>query len=505
VAATVIDAIRWWSQRTPGATALVVGEDSIEYAQLEGWIARAAAAILDAGAKPGDRVAIFGDGTIAWCVSALASMRIGAIALPVNVRSVEAEVGGLLEKFRPRVIVADAGARDRVAGASARHPYVNQVALEDIAALRAADSPVHRFEVLDASQPALIISTSGTTGESKGVVFSHAAIVSPVAEWSMVEPQAFRPGVRTLLVLPLTFHAGMVTGLCMTLAMGGLLVIQGKLNGETALAAIEHFGIETLFGPPIVFETIADAPGFDAADLTSLKCAWTGGSRVSTDLLRRWLAQGVALRQIYGLTEAGGCITATPVADAAEHPDSCGPGGFFTVVRTIRQDGSETDPGEPGEIIVSGPSMLSEYWNDPAATAFAIRDGWLHTGDLGVYEGGRLKLVDRLKDLIISGGINISPMEIETTIAEIDGVEEVVVIPVEDTRFGETPAAILYGHDLSAETVVKHCGHQLADYKVPRYVVIAADPLPRLPGGKIARADLRRSYADIPARFARVR
>jgi fatty-acyl-CoA synthase len=505
MATTVLDALRWWSRQTPDAPALVIGDDSVTYGELEPWVARTANAILDAGAKPGDRIAVFGAPTIAWCVSTLAAMRIGAIALPVNPRLVETEVAALLTKFEPSVIIADPTTRDRVEGARAENPAVHHVDVSSIVGLRAIEAPAHLFEVLDASQPALIINTSGTTGESKGVVFSHAAVVSPVAEWTMLEPQAFRPGVRTLLVLPLTFHAGMVTGLCMTLTMGGLLVIEPKLNGDNAVAAIEKYRIETLFGPPIVFETLADASGFEAADLSSVKSAWIGGARVPVELLHRWLAKGVALRQIYGLTEAGGCITATPVADAADHPDSCGPGGFFTVIRTIRPDGTDTDPGEAGEIVIKGPSMLSGYWNDSEATARAVRDGWLHTGDLGVFEDGRLKMVERLKELIISGGINISPMEVETTIAAIEGVEDVVVIPVEDARFGETPAAIVYGTEVSVDQIVAHCGHNLADYKVPRYVVLVDGPLPRLPAGKISRADVKRDYADIPTRFPRVR
>jgi len=185
----------------------------------------------------------------------------------------------------------------------------------------------------------------------------------------------------------------------------------------------------------------------------------------------------------------------------------CGRGGPFTRLKTVRPDGTPCEPGEEGEILIQGPAVTPGYWNNPEATRQAFVDGWLRTGDLGVVDGdGLLRMVDRLKDMIISGGINIAPAEIETTIAAIDEVEEVAVIPVPDDKFGETPAAIVkLRRPIPVEKIVAHCSEHLADYKVPRYIVELDKPLPRMASGKIAKRILKELLPDIPAAYPRVR
>jgi len=215
----------------------------------------------------------------------------------------------------------------------------------------------------------------------------------------------------------------------------------------------------------------------------------------------------VLLRQIYGLTEGGGSITVNPRRFAVDKPEMCGRGGPFTRFKTVRPDGADCEPGEEGEILIQGPAVTPGYWNNPDATRAAFVDGWLRTGDLGVVdEDGLLRMVDRLKDMIISGGINIAPAEIENTIAAIDDVEEVAVIPVPDDKFGETPAAVVkLRRPVPAEQIIAYCNEHLADYKVPRYVVELDKPLPRMASGKIAKRILKELLPDIPSTFPRVR
>jgi fatty-acyl-CoA synthase len=207
------------------------------------------------------------------------------------------------------------------------------------------------------------------------------------------------------------------------------------------------------------------------------------------------------------MTEAGGVATGTLVRDAETHPDTCGTGSIFTEFRVLRADGTDCDPDEPGEIVLRGPGMTPGYWQDPATTAAAIRDGWLHSGDLGARTAdGRLRFVDRLKDLIITGGINVSPGEIEAVVAAVEGVAEVVVISAPDEKFGETPAAIVVAAGpLDAATVIEACNVGLSSYKVPRYVVIRTDPLPRLPNGKVAKVAVREEYRDVANTHPKVR
>jgi fatty-acyl-CoA synthase len=321
--------------------------------------------------------------------------------------------------------------------------------------------------------------------------------------------EGFQPGTVTLLVLPLAFTPGLVYGLLMSTVLGGTLVIEPELVPSRAVRLIEKHRVRALFGVPLIFEALSQAPEFPDADLSSLQTAIVGGAAVPPDLLRRWADKGVLLRQIYGMTESGGVATATLRADALEHPESCGTGSIFTEVRVMLPDGSFAPSGEHGELVVRGPGVTPGYWNDPETTAEAIRDGWLHSGDLGVCDDqGRIAFVDRLKDLIISGGINISPVELEAAIADLEGVREVAVIAAPDERFGETPAAIVVVApecDTDEARVVAHCDQVLADYKVPRYVVLRSEPLPRLPSGKIAKQAIRAQYRDIGERFARAR
>jgi fatty-acyl-CoA synthase len=252
-----------------------------------------------------------------------------------------------------------------------------------------------------------------------------------------------RTGGTTLLVLPLAFTPGLVWGLSLSAILGTTLVVERSLDPVRAVDLIEQHKVGALFGVPMIFGAIASAPNFAAADLSSLTSAFTGGAPVPVPMLQAWATKGVKLRQIYGMTEAGGVATATLVRDAADHPDTCGTGSVFTEFRVVDAEGNDCPPGENGEIILRGPGMTPGYWNDAETTAQAIRDGWIRSGDLGTTtEDGRLKFVDRLKDLIITGGINVSPVEIEQVIAGIPGVAEVAVIRAKDEKFGETPAAI---------------------------------------------------------------
>ena len=195
-------------------------------------------------------------------------------------------------------------------------------------------------------------------------------------------------------------------------------------------------------------------------------------------------------------------------AGALEFPEKCGRGGPYTKHKIVDADGNDCPPGALGEILVRGPAMMIEYWNNPQATADVFtRDGWLRTGDLGkMDELGRVQIVDRLKDLIISGGLNISPIDVENVIGQLRGVVEVAVIPAADARFGETPMAIVHAAEaLDVAELVAHCNRHLADYKVPRYVVLEPEPLPRLATGKISKRALKEKYRDAAERLPRVR
>ena len=282
-------------------------------------------------------------------------------------------------------------------------------------------------------------------------------------------------------------------------ATGASVHLLDQFTPQAALDVLVAERINTFRASPIFFQRIAALDAFAATDLSHVRVCTIGGAPPPPGLLQAWWAQGVVLRQLYGQTEAGGGITVNPRRFAQSDPDRCGYGGPLTDIRIVDAEGRDVPPDTPGEIVARKPGMMLGYWDNPEATAEALKDGWLHTGDIGMVDArGLLRMLDRMKDIIKSGGLNISSAEVERVILEAEGVAEVAIIAVPDAQFGETPFAIVHGAGCTAEGIVAHCRAHLSSYKLPRYVHIEPEPLPRLAMGKISKPALRRSWADRP-------
>lgn len=508
MAVSVGSALNWWAKAKGDDVAIRLGEDELSYRQIQHWTSRLARHLADIGVQPGDRVGLLAPNVTQWPVTALAIIKAGAVLVPLNARLKPAEIRKVADDAGITVVLAAPAHLDSAGRASALGQEFDVLGFEHVDALRDGQPDDFRVDRA-ADEPIAVIFTSGSTGMSKGVILTTETLLGIVLENTLTE-EGFRPGAVSLLVLPLAFTPGLVFGLLLTMVLGGTLIVEPDLNPARAVQLIERYRVQTLFGVPVIFESLSRAEGFATADLTSLQTAIVGGAAVPVELLHRWADKGVMLRQIYGMTEAGGVATATLKHETLGHPDSCGSGSIFTEVRVMRDDGSLAGPGEHGELVVRGPGVTPGYWNDAESTAAALHDGWLHSGDLGVADDeGRITFVDRKKDLIISGGINVSPVELEAVIGSIRGVAEAAVIAVADERWGETPAAIIAvaeGHDrLDEAAVVAHCEAVLSDYKVPRYVVLRSEALPRLPSGKLDKRTIRDEYRDIPERFSKTR
>ncbi|WP_109529527.1 MULTISPECIES: class I adenylate-forming enzyme family protein [Nocardia] len=504
---SVIDALTYWARVIPDQPAIDFAGDIVTSRELDTWADGVAADLAARGVTVGDRVGYLGVNSLEWCAAALGAMKVGAICAPFNHRMLAGELTALVEDCEPALVYCDRDLRPRLDQVhSARGDFA--IAEFDVVVrpLRATANPRFRTPIMDHTAPTAIVFTSGTTGRAKGVVFTHASIAGEMHEWSLMEPIE-QNGLRVLMVLPLFSAAGIIWGIARTVLHGGTLLLQPGFDPQAALRVLVESRVTTLTGPPILWEQIARVPGFGDADLRHLTTAHVGGARVPSDLVGTWLARGVQLRQLYGQTEIGGSATVMPRTEAADHPDKCGWGGIFTKIRVVDADGTDCAPDEVGEILLRGPGMMPGYWRNDEATRATVVDGWLRTGDLGkLDENGYLTFVDRLKDMIISGGLNISPAEIEQVINELAEVEEVAVISVADEKFGETPAAIVRRTaGLTVAAVIEHCGRNLADYKVPRYVVFVDEPLPRMPSGKIAKREMRETYADVPMTYSKVR
>jgi fatty-acyl-CoA synthase len=508
MATTVGSALNWWARTKADHPAIRIGDDHVSYQQLHHWSSRLARTLADAGVKPGDRVGLLSPNVLQWPVAALAILKAGAVLVPLNARLKPAEIRKVADDAGISVLIT--GPAQLLAARDAEATGRGFAVLDFDSVDRVREGAPDDFRVDRALEdPIAIIFTSGSTGLSKGVILTNQTLMGMVLENTLTE-EGFRPGTVTLLVLPLAFTPGLVYGLLITTVLGGTLIVEPELNASRAVTLIEKHKVRALFGVPVIFESLSRADEFAEADLSSLQTAIVGGAAVPVDLLQRWAAKGVMLRQIYGMTESGGVATATLKAEALEHPDSCGSGSIFTEVQVMKDDGTLAEPGEHGELVVRGPGVTPGYWEDSVSTSMAIHGGWLHSGDIGRRDPqGRITFVDRMKDLIISGGINISPVELEAAISTLAGVEEVAVIAAPDQRWGETPAAIITvtpDHtEVNEAAVVAHCEQLLSDYKVPRYVVLRDQPLPRLPSGKLAKQEIRQQYRDIAERFTKAR
>lgn len=497
--ATIDQTLRWWADRIPDNRAIVVGDDAVTYAEFEQWTARIAIDLRARGLKAGDRVPIFAPNSMLWCAAAIGIIRAGGTMVPLNYRYSRAEAVSVIADCAPAMIFVGGDKRDMADGTGA-----TIVPIETIAALREGEA-VRFIGDHDVDAIIVIAYTSGSTAQPKGVMFSHRTMIGYALE-SVVNYPEHRQGTTAINVAPLYTGGGTIQ-LVHFLNLGMTDFIEADFNAGRALRLLIEERVEIFGGVPTFWERIAACPGFTEADLSHIKWAATGGARVPLGLLETWRGKGVILRQLYGLTEAGGNSSVMPANEAIDHPEQCGRGGIFTKHRIVDENGQDVPVGTPGEIVVRGPGVMVGYWNNPEATRNAFFGEWLRSGDIGVMdEKGNMQLVDRLKDIIISGGLNIWPLDIEAVINEIDGVTEVAVIGATDEKFGETPMAIVHAsRAITAAEIVDHCNARLADYKVPRYVVVQEEPLPRLATGKISKRDLRQSYKDAHRVLDRVR
>lgn len=496
---TVSSALQWWAKTRPDVPALRLEDESVCWAAWNGWIDRAAALLLAAGVQPGDRVSACAANSLEYCTLAMAAMRARAIIAPLNTRFTRHELAEIVEDHAPALIFADAAQAEKFAGLG-----VPVRAMVEIAELRdgAPASPAADPQPDDC---VTIISTSGSTAKPKGVMFSNRSMVNYATANGIEEPE-LRHGGGVIIVAPLSTSAGMVQ-LVHYAVLGCTMYLEHAFDAARFLDILTTEPIISFAGAPAFFERIAAVPGFADAALSHIRVVSVGGARVTRDLFDAWAAKGLVIRQTYGQTEAGGNSTVMPARFARDFPEKCGWGGMFTHHRIVDAAGNDLPPGAEGEILIRGAGMMTGYWNNPEATAATIRDGWLHTGDIGkMDERGLITFVDRIKDIIVSGGLNISAAEIERAVMEFAGVAEVAVIAAPCERFQETPLAIVWAPGgLAVPALIEHCNRRLADYKVPRFVALRDRPLPRLATQKISKPALREEYRDAHLTLPRVR
>src|SRR3954465_15863498 len=497
------DWIAHFGRRTPDKLAAVdlASGRQLSYAQFDARISHLAAHLRDRlNIKRGDRIAVLALNTTDTLEVQFACGRIGAVFLPLNTRLTVPELQYIISDAAPSLIIHDAELAE-AALSLARLCKINALLLlgagGSYEAAIANSKPLDKAEVVTLDDISTIMYTSGTTGQPKGAIITHG-----MTFWNCVNlggPAYISPSSVLLTVLPL-FHTGGLN--CYTnpvLHAGGTVLIMRAFDPGVALQLISDAacGINQFFGVPAIYQFMAQHPAFATSDFSRLVIGGGGRAPSSGPPLKASEERGVALQQGYGMTETSPAVLTLDKEDAARKAGSSGKPGLHTEVRIVRPDGAEADGGELGELWVKGPNVTPGYWNRPEANASSFTDGWLHTGDATrVDEDGFYYIVDRWKDMYISGGENLYPAEVENVLHQIGAIAEAAVIGVPNEQWGEVGMAIIAvkpGQTLTPAEIHAHCATNLARFKCPRLIEFV-DALPRNATGKIHKPTLRKNF-----------
>lgn len=478
----------------------------LTYAQLNARANQVANSLLGLGLNKGDRVGLLMMNGLPFVESIFGLAKIGAIAVPLNWRLLAGElefmvkdcgIGLLIFGSEFAEVASDLHQRDK--GSNIKY-WLRLNSSEKITDF--AQDYDTLVEAANHSNPAInaeddddlfIMYTSGTTGLPKGVVHTHntamwATITSGLSYETRLQD-------RFLSILPL-FHIGALSPLLSCVKAGACVVIVRGFDPEQVWALIEQEKITTMLAVPAMLNFMLRANNAGNIDHSRLRYCLVGAAPVAASLLEAYQEMGICLIQVYGLTESCGPGCVLDQHEAMNKIGSTGKAFFHTEVKIAKPNGDTAAPNEAGEILIGGRHIMKGYWNNPEATAATIQNGWLHTGDIGVMdEAGFVTIKDRMKDMIISGGENIYPAELENVLGSHEGILEAAIIGRTDPKWGEVPVAFIVkkAADLNTENVIEFCKTKLASFKCPKDVVFI-DALPRNPSGKILKRVLREQH-----------
>ena len=495
----------WMAKRrlkTPDKPALIHGDGEImTYRRLADGADRVSSMLWHRGVRKGDRVAFLGENCPEFIQVLFGAAQLGAVFVPINTRLAPPEITHVLTDSGARVLIHDVALADRIADGVAEARVAHVIATGDgeneLGGQLARATGGHADAEVVLEDPAAILYTSGTTGKAKGAVLTHQNLTW-VALNCLVDYDVVSTDVA-LMISPLFHAASLGMGALPVLLKGATIVLEKGFEPGRALELIERHGVTMLSGVPTTYQLMADHPRWPSTDLSTLKKLTCGGSAVPTRILNAYEERGLSFSQGYGMTETSpGATSLAPEMTRAKQ-GSVGLAHFFTDVRIADEHGAMVPRGTVGEIEITGPNVFAGYLNLPEATDAAFSpDGWYRTGDMGYLDAdGYLYIADRLKDMIISGGENIYPAEVENLINDIDGVTGVAVIGVPDDTWGEVPWAVLTlkeGATVTLDDVRTRLDGRIARFKLPKNVVIV-DELPRTASGKVRKADLRARFA----------
>jgi fatty-acyl-CoA synthase len=494
-ALTVPELVARSARRAPDAPALACEADRRTFGELEERSNRLAGALAARGVGPGDHVAMLQYNGIEFVEAFLAIQKLGACAVPVNFRLSREEVDYVLADSGARLAIADPELAARAGGVE------TLVVGPDYEAALAGAAPERPDHGVKGDDLAFLMYTSGTTGRPKGAMLSHQNLIVNTTNW-LYEVGA-RPGDVWLSGLPL-FHIGGLNGLLPFLHLGALAVIEpsGGFDPGLSIARLAEHDVSMCFFVPTQWQEICSHPEVGTVDAGRLRKAMWGASQAPLPTLELLAATfpSVGIVNAFGQTEMSSNTCFLKGEDAIRKMGSVGRPALGVEVRILDEEGADVPRGEVGEIVYRGPTVMQGYHGKPEATAEAFAGGWFHSGDLvREDEEGFIYVVDRLKDMLISGGENVYPAEVERALIVHPGVAEVAVVGIPHERWVETPLAVVVvaaGVEVTEDDLIAHCRERLAGYKKPSAVVFV-DELPRNAAGKVLKRQLRDTYADI--------
>jgi fatty-acyl-CoA synthase len=450
------------------------------------------------GIVAGDRIAVLAPNTTDTFEVQFACGRIGAIFVPLNWRLAKPEQRAILADCTPAMLVYDVEFAERaheladgIGQLISLGPMFEHIALDGAA----LEKPI--AATLD--DISTILYTSGTTGRPKGAIITHG-----MNFWNTVHSMSLAGVARSTVflgLLPLFHTGGLNVFSYPVFQVGGTVIIMRTFDPGEALRLIGNAsaGVTHMFGVPANYQFMGQHPHFAETDMTRLVFAGVGGAPTPDTILRTWQEQGAVLQQGYGMTETSPLVLVLDKEDAVRKAGSAGKPALNMEMRVVGDDGADAPPGTVGELWVKGPNITKGYWQQPEVTAASFTDGWLHTGDAALVDDeGYYFIVDRWKDMYISGGENVYPAEVENVLYQHDSIAEAAVIGMSDTRWGQVGRAVVVvkpGCSLTEDEVVAHCAANLARYKLPHSVVFT-DALPRNATGKVHKPTLRQTFGE---------
>lgn len=457
------------------------------------------------GIEKGDRVASLSYNNPEMLELQFACSRLGAIFVPLNFRLTVPELEYIVSDCAAKAMIADrefAETAEKVAGLTG----VNTLIITNSdgsdspyeQALKAA-TPLYDSVDLTLDDPATIIYTSGTTGRPKGAIISHSMALFNAVNLSV--PAKITSDSVQYTFMPLFHTGGLNVFTLPVLHAGGKVIVTRAFDPGEVLSVINDpgYGVTHFLGVPAMMLFMSQHPDFERTDFSRIVAGYVGGAPVPVPTLKAWLGAGTNIQQGFGMTETGPACLALMAEDAERKVGSTGKPVTHIEVRIVDEVGNDVSTGEVGELWVKGPGITKGYWNKPEANASSFTDGWLHTGDAARQDDdGFYYIVDRTKDMYISGGENVYPAEVEDVIYQIEDIVEAAVIGVADERWGETGRAIavlVEGSSLTEDAIISYCVERLAKFKLPKSIVFI-DELPRNATGKVLKTKLREQYGN---------